>query len=102
MATAERELKTKRIPLRVSERQRALIARAAEVVHKDVSAFVLESAFHNAEQVLADRTWFQLGDDARDRFLELLARPATPMSAKPGLESLLMKPSVLEQDPSES
>lgn len=97
MATVERELKTKRLPLRVSERQRALIARAAEAVHKDVSAFVLESAFHNAEQVLADRTWFQLGDDARDRLLELLERPVTPISAKPELESLLMKPSVLEQ-----
>ncbi|HEX9774742.1 MAG TPA: DUF1778 domain-containing protein [Actinomycetota bacterium] len=102
MAAAERELKTKRLPLRVSERQRAVIARAAEAVHKDVSAFVLESAFHNAEQVLADRTWFQLGDDARDRFLELLERPVTPISAKPELESLLKKPSVLEQGSADS
>jgi len=102
MTAGERELKTKRMPLRVSERQRALIARAAEVVHKDVSSFVLESAFHNAERVLADRAWFQLGDDARDRFLELLARPTTPLSAKPELESLLTRPSVLEQASAES
>ena len=97
MAAEEKELKNQRLAVRVSPRQREVIAEAAEASDKDVSAFVLDSALNNAQRVLADRRLFSLTPNAWARFNELLDRPNTPLSSKPKLEELLLKPSVLER-----
>lgn len=97
MAAEERELKNQRLALRVSPRQREVIAEAAEASEKDVSAFVLESALNSAQRILADRRIFNLSLEKWTRFNEVLDRPNTPLSSKPRLEKLLLKPSVLEQ-----
>jgi uncharacterized protein (DUF1778 family) len=65
-----------RLNLRTSTQQDALIRRAAEARGKTVSEFILDSATYAAEQVLADRRWFQLDDDAWRAFEALLDRPA--------------------------
>lgn len=97
MASAEKELKNRRLALRISPRQREVIAEAAEASEKDLSSFVLDSALSNAQRILADRRVFSLSPEAWARFNELLNRPTTPLSSKPKLEKLLLEPSVLER-----
>ena len=97
MATPEKEFKDQRLSMRISRRQREVIAQAAEAAETDVSAFVLDAALVSAQRVLADQRFFSVSGEAWDRFVEILDRPVTPLSAKPRLEGLLTKPSVLEQ-----
>lgn len=95
MAIPERETKRERLYLRVTSRQRDVIAEAAEAVEKDLSAFVLEAALMDAQRTLADRMVFRLDDAKWGAFVEMLERPVDP-HAKPRLEKLLRDPSVLD------
>lgn len=96
MAASERDLKSERLSLRISARQRRLICDAAEAREMDVTTFVLDAVTSNAQRVLADRRMFSLPAERWDRWIEILDRPVTPLSAKPRLEKLLQTPSVLE------
>ena len=96
MATAPKELKDKRLYLRVSPRQREVINEAAEAIHKDVSSFVLEAVMLDAQRVLADRRLFSLDDDRWAAFLEAIDRPVEPLVHKPRLKKLIEQPSVLD------
>lgn len=73
---ADRNARNSRINLRVSTSQAALIRRAADAQEKSLTDFVVTSAAVAAEQVLADRRWFQLDDSAWESFEALLDRPA--------------------------
>lgn len=73
---ADRNARDARINLRVSRNQAALIRRAADAQDKSLTEFVVTSASVAAEQVLADRRWFQLDDSAWESFEALLDRPA--------------------------
>ena len=75
-----------RLNLRTSAAQASLIRRAAEASHKSMTDFVLDSATSAAEQVLADRRWFQLTDTNWTAFEAILDRPAVH---KPRLAALL-------------
>jgi uncharacterized protein (DUF1778 family) len=75
-----------RLNLRTTSAQASLIRRAAEASHKSMTDFVLESATSAAEQVLADRRWFQLTDINWTEFEAILDRPAIH---KPRLAALL-------------
>ena len=81
-----RNPKETRMNLRTTTRQDALIRRAANTLDKSVTEFVLESVTIAAEQVLADRRWFQLDDNDWDAFQVALERPPV---LKPRLRSLL-------------
>jgi uncharacterized protein (DUF1778 family) len=93
VATAPRELKEKRLYVRVSPRQREVISEAAEALKKDVSAFVLEAVMADAQRVLADRRVFVLDDERWRSFLDAIERPVEPLSRKPRLKRLLEQPS---------
>jgi uncharacterized protein (DUF1778 family) len=74
------------ISMRALPQQRDLIDRAAELLGKSRSAFVLEAACDKAQSVVLDQAFFSL-DDARFReFSTLLDAPVQP---NPGLERLL-------------
>jgi len=94
-ASTRKELKDQRLYLRVSPRQREVIAEAADALHKDVSSFVLDSAMMDAERILADRRVFSLPASQFEAFLAALDRPAA--SAKPRLRRLMDEPSILER-----
>lgn len=97
-AGLEPELKSSRearLNLRVGARQNELIRLAAQATHKTVTAFVLDSASTAAEQVLADRRWFMLDDEAWAAFQDALERPAV---LKPRLADLLSEESDLFED----
>jgi len=96
MATAPKELKDKRLYLRVSPRQREVISEAAEAIDKDVSSFVLDAAMMDAQRVLGDRRVFSLDDDRWAAFQQAIDRPVEPLARKPRLKKLLEQPSVLD------
>ncbi|GAA4807876.1 DUF1778 domain-containing protein [Tomitella cavernea] len=76
----------RRLSLRTTARQSALIQQAAASAHKTVSEFVLDSATDRAEDVLAGRRHFAIGDIAWQAFHVELDRPAV---LKPRLRALL-------------
>jgi uncharacterized protein (DUF1778 family) len=78
MSTLPAELKGLRaenINLRVSRSQKALIDRAAEAQGRNRSDFMLEAACREAESVLLDRRYFNLEEEAFQRFTDLLDAP---------------------------
>ena len=95
MATAPKELKDKRLYLRVSPRQREVISEAAEAIDKDVSSFVLDAVMLDAQRVLADRRLFSIDDQRWAAFLEAIDRPVESLAHKPRLKKLIERPSVL-------
>jgi len=78
--------KTAPINMRVEPAQHALLTRAAELLHKDRSAFILDVACREAENVLLDRRFFQLEDNEFASFEAALDAPI-PDNAK--LKSLM-------------
>src|SRR5438874_11536132 len=63
------------INLRASQRQKALIDRAAEALGRSRSDFMLETACREAETVLLDRRYFTLSEDEFRRFKAMLDKP---------------------------
>ncbi len=92
-AAPNKEVKARRIELRASPRQTAVIRQAAEASGKTVSSFMLEVAYREAQRALADRRLFRLDESQWLRFIKALDRPAR---AKPRLRKLMETPSALE------
>jgi uncharacterized protein (DUF1778 family) len=86
--------KTERIALRASVRERNLLYQASRASGTSLSEFVLDSATAAAENVLADRTRFQLPPEQWAEFVERLDQPTLD---KPRLRVLLTEPSVLDR-----
>lgn len=74
------------INLRALPEQRDLIDRAAQVLGKNRSDFMLEAACDKAQAVLLDQVYFNLDADKFQQFLDLLDAPPRPNS---GLERLM-------------
>lgn len=82
--------KNQRINLRITERQEALLRRAADATDHTLTDFIVDSAVDQAHRVLADLRWFtadqaqfaefeRLLDDplpATDKFERLFSRPS--------------------------
>ena len=66
------------INIRASRQQRNLIDQAAQLLGKSRTEFMLETICREAADVLLDRTFFQLDDDAYSRFSAMLDAPAAP------------------------
>lgn len=84
-----------RLNLRTTTKQDTLIRLAAQATSKTVTDFVLDSASTAAEQILADRRWFLLDDEAWAAFEDSLERPAV---VKPKLRQLLNEASAFSDD----
>ena len=67
----------KNINLRISERQRALIDRAAQALGRSRSEFMLDAASREAIAVLLDRRVFMLDGPAFKQFVAALDKPPT-------------------------
>ena len=77
-STARRDVP---LNLRATEQQRQLIDRAAEVLGKSRSEFMIESAVRAAEDVMLDQTYIVLSDEAFDEVLAMLDAPPEPTQA---------------------
>lgn len=84
--------KTERIDVRASSAVKQLLQEVASACHKNVSEFLLDAGVTAANQALADRRHFVLGDDQWQAFQQALDRP---VQAKPRLKKLLSEPGVL-------
>ncbi len=73
------------INLRALPEQRDLIDRAARLLGKNRSDFMLEAACDKAQAVLLDQVYFTLDADKFQQFIDLLDAPPKP---NPGLERL--------------
>ena len=82
--------KTRRLDLRLTEEQDALIRRAAEQDARSISDFVLSAATLEAERRLADQRFFILNEEEHARFEEILAASPTD---DPKLRKLFDRPS---------
>ena len=82
--------KTRRLDLRLTEEQDALIRRAAEQDARSISDFVLSAATLEAQRRLADQRFFMLNEEDHARFEEILEASPTD---DPKLRRLFDRPS---------
>ena len=92
MATTN--LKNGQINLRTNPSQRDLFDRAAKVLHKSRTEFMLDAATKAAQEVLLDTNQFVLDEVEYSAFLEMLDRP---VAKNPALMKLLNKQPVWER-----
>ena len=85
--------KTAQIHMRVEPAQFTLLTRAAAALRKDRSAFILEAACREAENLLLDQRLFLLDEESFTAFEAALNAPA-PDNAE--LKALLAEPSPWE------
>lgn len=85
--------KSQRINLRASQRQEAILRRAAEASHTSMTDFILGSAVDRAERILADRHWFAATPEQYEQFVVLLDHPVD--SSK--LAALAARPSIFDE-----
>ena len=82
--------KAERVNLRVTAMEKSLLVRAAQASHTSTTQFILRTALHSAEDVLAEETRFVLAPEQWSEFTALLERPARPI---PALAQAASKPS---------
>ncbi len=82
--------KTRRLDLRLTEEQDALIRRAAEQDARSISDFVLSAATLEAQRRLADQRFFMLNEEDHARFEDILEASPTD---DPKLRKLFDRPS---------
>ncbi len=68
--------RTARLGLRATPEQEAVLRRAAEVAHKSLTDFILDSACQAAEQTLLDQRFFMVSGSQYQAFLDLLDGPS--------------------------
>ena len=93
MADASRSA---RVGLRSSEAQVIVLRRAAEVAHKSLTDFILDSACLAAEQTLLDQRLFMATGKDHQALLDLLDRPAR---SNAGLKDLFSRTAPWDQQP---
>jgi uncharacterized protein (DUF1778 family) len=81
--------KRETLSLCIKPEMRGMIDRAAELVGKSRTDFVLEAALRAAEDTLLDRSCFAVGSEAHDEFL---VRLDAPPRANPRLRKTLRSP----------
>ena len=80
--------RTARLGLRATPEQEAVLRRAAEVAHKSLTDFILDSACLAAEQTLLDQRLFMVSGSRYQALMELLERPE---QANDGLRDLFAR-----------
>lgn len=87
-ATRSRTVRSSRLGLRTTPEQEAVLRRAAEVAHKSMTDFILDSACLAAEQTLLDQRLFMVSGSQYQALMELLERPE---QTNEGLEDLFSR-----------
>lgn len=70
--------RTARLGLRATPEQEAVLRRAAEVTHKSLTDFILDSACLAAEQTLLDQRLFIVTGSQYQALMDLLDQPEQP------------------------
>ena len=77
-----------RLGLRATHEQEAVLRRAAEVAHKSLTDFILDSACLAAEQTLLDQRLFMVSGSQYQALMDLLEQPE---QANDGLRDLFSR-----------
>ncbi|MBC7881165.1 MAG: DUF1778 domain-containing protein [Anaerolineae bacterium] len=73
--------KDKRLSIRATELEKAILAQAARARHMNVSQFVLQASLETAHTILADQTEFRLPPDQWEAFCQRLDEPPRAIQA---------------------
>lgn len=90
MSTPSARTRSKRIEVRTTQAERALIDRAVAATGTDITTFVVGHLVDAARQVLADRDQFVLSARAQAEWDRINGRAAQTL---PGLRRLMRRPS---------
>lgn len=90
----EYEQKDNRIDLRIKDSEKSFLIYAASLQHMKLSAFVLQCAMKEAEDLVAKTPQFVLPEKKWKAFRTALDRPAKSI---PKLKKLLTEPSVFDE-----
>jgi uncharacterized protein (DUF1778 family) len=82
-------LRSARLGLRATPEQETVLRRAADVAHKSLTEFILDSACQAAEQTLLDQRLFMVSGGQYQDLLDLLERPPEENA---GLRELFSQP----------
>jgi uncharacterized protein (DUF1778 family) len=93
MVAGTKRTRTRRLELRTTDAERALIDRAVVASGTDITTFALTHLTEAAQRELADRDRFDLSGDAIEVWEQINARPARDL---PGLRQLMERPSPFE------
>lgn len=91
-----RAVRTEKLDLRLSSADKRRLETAASAASRSVSAFVLESALSQADQLLADRHTFML---SKAKWAEFQRALDAPLRSLPRLERLLTEPGFFDVVP---
>ena len=81
-------VRSARLGLRATPEQEAVLRRAADVAHKSLTDFILDSACLAAEQTLLDQRLFIVSGSQYQALMEMLERPE---QANEGLRELFSR-----------
>ena len=87
-AASSSSARSARLGLRATPEQEVVLRRAAEVAHKSLTDFILDSACLAAEQTLLDQRLFMVSGSQYQTLLDLLDRPE---QANAGLADLFSR-----------
>jgi uncharacterized protein (DUF1778 family) len=73
---SRKRLSSKRLDIRIEEQQKELIERAAAITGQTVSNFAISNLLEKAMEVIESYERIMLSNQARDKFLAALNRPA--------------------------
>jgi uncharacterized protein (DUF1778 family) len=87
--------KTATIKMRVDPYCKALIDRAAQIQHTDMSNFILSHAFEAAKQIVSNETQIGLSPEEYDYFCQMLDNP--PQENIQKMKNLLNSKTILDK-----
>ena len=73
--SASPSMRSARLGLRATPEQEAILRRAADVAHKSLTEFILDSACQAAEQTLLDQRLFMVSGSQYQALMDLLEQP---------------------------
>ena len=78
-------VKDSRVDFRVSDVQKSLLKRAAEIKHLSLSSYILSSSIKQAELDIAENEMLILSNRDRDLVMSALENPPEPNEALKGM-----------------
>ena len=78
-------VKDSRVDFRVSDVQKSLLERAAEIKHLSLSSYILSSSIKQAELDIAENEMLILSNRDRDLVMSALENPPEPTEALRGM-----------------
>jgi len=75
VSTIPRNARSARLGLRATTEQEAVLRRAAQVAHKSLTDYILDSACRAAEQTLLDQRLFMVSGSQYQALMDLLDQP---------------------------